>query len=315
MKTKLLAILTLSLIVSGCSALAADPTITPEPSPTLVPTTTSTTQPTATSTPTVTLTPVPSPDKIMSLAVVDGLTISVPVPLQYQVNGNKVVLITDAADLNISFVGDSQNNTQPLTKVIDAYLASLEKRGWKFTKGTSEDIQIDGVTGLALNVTGTTGDIIFEGEAVAASPKSGYVLFGLGVSKTNSDLNSWKDKGQATFNDLIQTIKFTNTNAVCPISTDKTYGYKENNPIKVGGGDFDGPSRERAYLDHLQGPHGEKLTYDRNGSMPSGDVILDIFHISGSGINATVYVDEYNYSDPQAPVGFSCEGAFPLSTP
>ena len=285
------------------------------PSPTLEPTKTSTPKPTATLVPTPTLTPTSNPDKITSLVVVDGFTISIPFPLLHQVNKNVVLIADEEKTLNISFASDSQNDTQPLTKVIDSYLASLEKRGWKFTKGKSEDVQIGGVTGLAVNLTGNTGDIIFEGEAVAASPKSGYLIFGLGISKINADKNSWKNKGQAIFDGLIQTIQFTDSNASCPISTDKTYGYKEDNPIKVGGGDFDGPSRERAYLDHLRGPKGEKLTYERNGSEQPGDVILDIFHITGAGLNIILYVDEYNFSDPQAPVGFSCEGAFPLSAP
>jgi hypothetical protein len=247
--------------------------------------------------------------------VVDGFTISIPFPLLHQVNKNVVLIADEEKTLNISFASDSQNDSQSLAKVIDSYLTSLEKRGWKFTKGEARDVQIGGVTGLALNLTGNSGDMIFEGEAVAASPRSGYALFGLGISKINADKDIWKNKGQAIFDGLIQTIQFTDSNASCPLSTDKTYGYKEDNPIKVGGGDFDGPSRERAYLDHLHGPRGKQLTYERNGSMPSGETILDIFHITGSGMDVIIYVDEYNFSDLQAPVGFSCEGAFPLSAP
>jgi len=140
-------------------------------------------------------------------------------------------------------------------------------------------------------------------------------LFGLAISKIDDDKDSWKYKGHLIFEDLIGTIKFINTNAECPISTDDTYGYTETNPIQVGGGGFDGPARERAYLDHLRGSNGEELSYKREGSTTSGDAILDIYHVTGTGINETIYLDEYNFSELQAPIGFTCKGAFPLSAP
>ena len=107
--------------------------------------------------------------------------------------------------------------------------------------------------------------------------------------------------------------KFTK-NAPMDVQVDGFTGLKVD-PIKVGGGDFTGPSRERAYLDHLRGPHNGQLSYDRQGSKESGGTILDIYVIKGSGVNAILYVDEYNYSEPRAPVGFTCTGAFPLSAP
>ncbi|HXD10740.1 MAG TPA: hypothetical protein VN653_11805 [Anaerolineales bacterium] len=312
MKKIVFSLLVLLLLPSCTFTKFQEPTPTSTntltPSPTLAPT--QTPQPTATRAPTKASLP-----PVTRLTVLDGFTISIPIPLQSQVNGNAVLIADQEQTLSISFAGDSHNDTQSLMKVIDSYLASLEKRGWKFTKGESMDVQIGTITGLALNLTGNAGDITFEGEAVAASPRTGYVLFGLGISKVNLDKDSWKNKGQAIFDSLVKTIQFTDTNTACPVSTDKTYGYKEDNPIEVGGSDFGGPSRERAYLDHLQGPNREQLTYERTGSMPSGETILDIFHITGSGLDVTLYVDEYNYSEPQAPVGFSCEGAFPLSKP
>lgn len=101
----------------------------------------------------------------------------------------------------------------------------------------------------------------------------------------------------------------------CVISTDPTYGYTQENPIKVGGGDFGGPPRERAYLDNLCGPNGEKISYDRGGSLPFGDTILDVFEITGVKKAVALYIDEYTYMEPQAPVGFTCASAFPLSEP
>jgi hypothetical protein len=84
----------------------------------------------------------------------------------------------------------------------------------------------------------------------------------------------------------------TQPTGACVMSTDKTYGYTQENPIKVGGDDFGGPSRERAYLDNLAGPHGEPISYNRTGSLDSGDTILDAYEISGLGAKVTLYIDE-----------------------
>ncbi|HVF24656.1 MAG TPA: hypothetical protein VNA23_02135 [Anaerolineales bacterium] len=239
------------------------------PSPTVTPTQTPIL-------PTATLTPAPTAitEPISTLAVAEGFTISVPFFLRHQVNGNTVLIKDDENILNISFTVDPYNGAA-LIDVIDTYLASLEKRGWQFTKGEQAEIQVDGVAGVTMGLSGSAGELSFEGQAVAVSPKSNFVMFGLGISRTNDDKDTWTNNGKATFEGLIQTVQFTDTNPTCLISSDKTYGYSEANPIKVGGDAFSGPSRERAYLDRLRGPDGEELSYEREGSLPSGDTILD----------------------------------------
>jgi hypothetical protein len=97
----------------------------------------------------------------------------------------------------------------------------------------------------------------------------------------------------------------------------------EDNPVRVGGGgsltdlSFDGPDREKAFLNTLRAPNGDPVTFERAGSMGSGDTILDIYLIKASGFNGekTVYIDMYNFSELFAPVGFSCGGRFTISEP
>lgn len=106
-----------------------------------------------------------------------------------------------------------------------------------------------------------------------------------------------------------------NSTGKCIISTDSTYGYTQGNPIKVGGGDFGGPPRERAFLDNLLGPNGEKITYELTESFNFGDTILDTFEITSLQNKVTLYIDEYSYTEPQAPLGFTCLSNFPLTAP
>ena len=97
------------------------------------------------------------------------------------------------------------------------------------------------------------------------------------------------------------------------ISTDKTYGYTEKNPIKVGGFE-NGPLSERNYLNSLTGPNGEKVLYERRGSCcafktknsPFGGGLLDIYAVTYEGKNDTIslYLNMYDKANLKAPIGF-----------
>jgi hypothetical protein len=101
------------------------------------------------------------------------------------------------------------------------------------------------------------------------------------------------------------------------ISTDGTYGYTEENPVKVGGaGDERGPSNERAYLAALRGPSGQVVSFERRGSccvfktkngiMGEGG-LLDIYEVTYDGQEkpTTLYLNMYDYEAPQVPRGFT----------
>ncbi len=99
-------------------------------------------------------------------------------------------------------------------------------------------------------------------------------------------------------------------------SKDKTYGYEENNPVKVGGvKSSEGPLNERRFLNALAGPNGEKVTYHRAGScchfktkngMINGTGLLDKYRVTWEGSKDTVsiYINMYDFGKLKAPVGF-----------
>lgn len=105
--------------------------------------------------------------------------------------------------------------------------------------------------------------------------------------------------------------------SACPVSDDESYGYTKENAIRVGGDAFGGPAREREYLDTLRGPDGQVISYEREGSLPFEDTILDAYIVTYAGLDepARLYLDEYSFEDLFAPVGFTCDSAFPFSTP
>lgn len=100
------------------------------------------------------------------------------------------------------------------------------------------------------------------------------------------------------------------------ISTDKSYGFTEKNPIQVGGVDkMEGPLNERRFLNALAGPNGEKVSYYRLGSCClfdtdkgiNGRGLLDNYRVTWEGTKDTVsiYINMYDYGLLLAPVGFT----------
>jgi hypothetical protein len=106
---------------------------------------------------------------------------------------------------------------------------------------------------------------------------------------------------------------------ITEVSVDKTYGYSESNPVKVGGKSMeDGPLNERRFLNALTGPGGEEIKYERKGSCCAFDSkngimgmgLLDMYEITWQGQreSVTLYINMYDPGKLQCPVGLRIKG-------
>lgn len=93
-----------------------------------------------------------------------------------------------------------------------------------------------------------------------------------------------------------------------------TYGYTEENAIKVGGL-REGPTLQRRYLNSLTGPNGEKVSFNRMGSccpfltpnaLFGNSGLLDRYAVTYEGKKDTVtlYLNIYDQAPLETPVGF-----------
>jgi hypothetical protein len=100
------------------------------------------------------------------------------------------------------------------------------------------------------------------------------------------------------------------------ISEDDTYGYSQNNAIRVGtSNSIEGPSSERKYLNALLGPNGEAVSYNRRGSCCQvksdngimGYATLDIYEIKYNDQHQPIklYLNMYDPGVLKAPKGFT----------
>ncbi|MCB9134181.1 MAG: hypothetical protein H6636_02065 [Anaerolineales bacterium] len=232
-----------------------------------------------------------------------------------QVNGTQLGLLNISKTLIISISGvTSPQRDEDPDAILTRYLAAIIADGnGSHEKGAAIPIQIDGKAGISAPITGTIYGFTFEGEAFVVPDTPQHFLFGFGISNLSKEPTNWETEGMTVFHALQDTIRFLTPSAAgCFLSMDETYGSLAN-PIKVGGGPLDGPTREDVYLSTLRAPTGDMLTYESMGATASGE--LDIFQIQGLEAPILLFIDKYNFESLRAPTGFSCASAFPLVAP
>jgi len=103
---------------------------------------------------------------------------------------------------------------------------------------------------------------------------------------------------------------------VTEVATDKTYGYSQRNPIKVGGSaQGRGADHRDWFFKALRGPQGQPVGYISNSTCcsfstnssaePLGYLEVVLVTYKGIGSPAILYVDTVNFDAPKAPVGFT----------
>ncbi len=300
-------------MLSACNGLAA-PTATPQPS--------STPAPTNTPQPTSTLTPTAQPTLALGerqKVNAGGYSLQVPVDLETTIRNTQATINNPDSTILISMSTVArQNNTQTAEAVLTGFMANVKKGITDLKASDPYPIKVGNLDGLAIDVSGTYQNAANTGQAAIADAGPSGFLIAFALAQDGKGEKRWNTQGHQIFDAILHSVEFFTPvveTGSCPIASDATYGYTQKNPIKVGGDDFGGPPREREYLDNLAGPKGEKISYSRTGSLDFGNTILDGFVITGMGKEITLYIDEYSFTEPQAPVGFTCLAAFSLEKP
>jgi len=127
-------------------------------------------------------------------------------------------------------------------------------------------------------------------------------------------LASCSSSRQSQTSNLASSSSRGGTFNITEISTEDSYGYTAENPVKVGGQIENGAANERKYLNSLTGPNGEELEYHRlgscchfktaNGIMGTG--LLDRYEVKYAGLSKPIiiYINMYDKDELKAPKGF-----------
>lgn len=199
--------------------------------------------------------------------------------------------------------------------------ASLFGSDAKIEEEEQETFELDGIQGIAVNYVANFSQMRAKGRLVLVKPTEKRYVAVIGMGDPSDPTgDQWINHGVAFFEATLNGLSILDETALenrdtCPMAEDETYGFSKENPIKVGGEAFEGPSRARAYLDNLKGENGQWIIYERTGSMEGGSVLLDAYEVQVDGKTITLYVDQYSFETLQTPQGLKCNGAFPIVEP
>ena len=330
---------TATAVPSSTPTATFTPTLTPTPIPTETPSPTPTETPVPTDTPEPTDTPTPTPTSAPEVVLQEAVVMPKG-GFSLQPAAGYEVELTDEAASGVLFMA-GENDTIIINVIgvpeAEAYMSGksslglvnelvadfVESVGGDYELGESFTLMVGEQEGTAVDISGNMFDSPFIGQAVFLNPFDSQAFFAIALAR-NSGI--WRLRGKSAFAAMMESVRFlpvpaesdsgsSDDASPCVISTDPAYGTTEDKAIQVGGDAFDGPPRERAYLDNLLGPNGEETSYERLGSLPYEDTILDTYEVTYGGTSVTLYLDEYNWQEPQAPVGFTCAAPFPLTAP
>lgn len=321
--------LVFGMVFSACSfsAILADPSPTPTQTATSTATSTPTPAPSSTPTPAPTHTPQPSLTPTVEMPLMEkdeqvfhgGEFAFKPLWGYYMDYDDYSFVITNEDQLfTIVFTDLFPSETELFEENLNEYMLAgvMERMNAEYQILSDTAVQIDGLDGTVIDFSGTVTGKSFAGKTVLINRGEGRVLYGMGMGFSFTGVDHWAADGQRVFGSILSTLRFVTTEpGACRVSTDPEYGYTEAKAIRVGGGAWDGPPRERYYLDNLKGPHGEEVTYQRLGSLPYEDTILDEYEVVYGDTTVLLYIDEYAFEPPLAPLGFTCWGEFPLNQP
>jgi len=188
-----------TVLLSACMPpTISQPTSTPVPTPTNIPTPTN---------PPTRLPPTPGP-RFIDLKS-GGFSLSVQPDLDFDIDDYSINLSDKQGELLISLNGKPYiASSYTLESFLGKYVAEIAVRGGTLTPSEPYEIVIDGINGIAVDLTGTFLNDPIAGKAIIISPGKDFVVFGLGMSNLSTHMNGWEETGSAVFEDLINSIKF-----------------------------------------------------------------------------------------------------------
>jgi hypothetical protein len=175
-------------------------------------------QPAATTAPTFTPEPVniptsaPLPPTSQPL-VVDlksgGFSLAVQPELDFDTDDYSVNISDKGGELIISLNGKPYiESIYTLESFLDKYIVEIAARGGSFNQSDPYAIHVDGMSGIAIDLTGNFLNDPMAGKAVAISPGKDFIIFGLGMSNLGTHKNGWNESGSVIFEEIIASIKF-----------------------------------------------------------------------------------------------------------
>lgn len=228
MRSRCLIIIITSLGISSC--VGADrmfPTETPTPNQIIEPTTTPfptpTEKPTSTPTPEPTIEPTIEPTRpnapiatarqplrLGRLEIIEegGFSFRGVIGYDASYQRNQVTLTSSDGDTVVSLIGGRTDRSEDLEDDLNQFVEIISLNVVEFNTGSSYQYLVDGVPGLAADLTGVWGETQVTGKILIAAPSEDQIFYALAISPDTTTGEGWEPEGRQTFDAIINSISF-----------------------------------------------------------------------------------------------------------
>ena len=202
------------------------PTETPTPDLTIIPTSTPT--PTITPLPTSTPTVEPTPEVVIvstgpiataktplrlgrqETLLEGGFSYKAPVGYTTLEQTYQVTMTSDDEDTVFSLLGGNFEREEVLQLDFEKFVNIIANQPSLVDFGTEmpHDYQVDGILGLAADISGLYGENEITGRILVVAPAEDRIFYALAISPDNDTGEGWEPEGRQAFEAVLRTVKF-----------------------------------------------------------------------------------------------------------
>ena len=194
--------------------LTLEATKTPSPTATERPTDTPTLMPTIEPTkPEGPIATARQPLRLGRVEIIEEGGFSFQGPLGYESSFQRtqVILTSDDGDTVISLIGGRSDRLEDLEADLNNFVDRISRTSLTlvdFDSSLSYEHSVDGVPGLAAEVTGMWGESSVTGRILVAAPAEDQLFYALAISPDTSSGEGWEPQGRQAFEAIIRSIVF-----------------------------------------------------------------------------------------------------------
>ena len=195
--------------------LTIEPTATPFPTPTEKPTSTPTPEPTLEPTieptqPEGPLATARPPLRLGRIEIIEegGFSFRGLVGYDASYQRTQVTLTSDDGDTVVSLIGGRSDRLEDLEADLNHFIEIISLNVVQFNTGESYQYLIDGIPGLAAEVTGVWGETHVTGKVLIAAPSEDQLFYALAISPDTTTGDGWEPQGRQAFDAIMNSISF-----------------------------------------------------------------------------------------------------------
>jgi hypothetical protein len=187
----------------------------------------------------------------------------------------------------------------------------------KIQVSQGDEITVSGYQARITNLSIEIDQAPLKVEALSIILSDHSYLFVFGIQMLVKPTNDWEKDGKMRFEQLARSVSFdphadSSLYIRCDMSKDIDYGYKQENPIKVGGGELLASTRMEIFVNNLADPKtSSSLAITPLNPIQVGSQTLYPWEFTLQDKKQTIYIDTNNFEDPKMPIGITCRGILP----